>query len=154
MVNQSFFRKICLIFKINCVNIKTITKLSNLGYHTLISEQYYESKKKIQIVLIFVPAASIFSSRWKNGKKRCSLISGGSCCCHLSTENNLEFDSRTFRRQLQILKCWSSEERSKLQRARGGGGGRGSRISGARDDQTIFFGFKFSLSGFVWVGKF
>ena len=34
------------------------------------------------------------------------------------------------------------------------GGGRALRISGARDDQMIFFGFKFSISGFVCVGKF
>ena len=35
--------------------------------------------------------------------------------------NYLEFDSRTFRRQLQFLKCW--EARSKPQRAWGRGGG-------------------------------
>ena len=60
MVNQSFFfHKLCLIFKINCVEyetFKTITKLSNLGYHTLISEQ--NASKKIQIVKIFVLAGT------------------------------------------------------------------------------------------------
>ena len=28
---------------------------------------------------------SVFSSRWRNGKKRCSLTSGGSGCCHFTT---------------------------------------------------------------------
>ena len=36
-----------------------------------------------------------------------------------------------------------------------GGGGRGVlRISSDRDDQRIFWGFKFSILGFFWVGKF
>ena len=54
------------------------------------------------------PKLSAFS--WRNGKKSSSFTSGGSYW-NLSTKNYLEFDSRKFRRQFRILKCW--EARSK-----------------------------------------
>ena len=53
-----------------------------------------------------------------------------------------------------------SEDNYKFSRAEkrapnpSGAGGGMLRISCDRDDQRIFFGFKISISGFVWVVKF
>ena len=55
-------------------------------------------------------SAKLSAFSWRNGEKSSSFTSGGSYW-NLSTKNYLEFDSRKFRRQFGILKCW--EARSK-----------------------------------------
>ena len=45
MVNQSFFRKICLIFKINCVNIKISKRLQNCQILAITTSEQYETKQ-------------------------------------------------------------------------------------------------------------
>ena len=56
---------------------------------------------------------------------------------------------------LQIISFLVTDICPPGQHPRGEGGGKGGlRISSDRDDQRIFWGLKFSIPGFFWVGKF